>query len=127
MPPHNAPQPLILLAEDDDAVRRAVARLLQREGYRVLEAADAAQALEIDTADGPPDLLLSDIVMPRMSGVQLAAHLEERHPGLPVLFMSGYAPEADLQARLDKPRAGFIGKPFTAADLASAVRAALAS
>lgn len=111
----------ILLVEDEEAVRRSLTLLLRREGYAVLAAHDGAEALELAAghAEGL-DLLVTDMVMPRMSGREVAESLSTTRPGLKVLFMSGYN-ERDLEL----PSAQFIGKPFAIADLLQKVRQAL--
>ncbi len=114
----------ILVAEDEANVRELVCRALREEGHEVIEAEDGQRALDrADRADHPVELLVTDVVMPRLSGTELAARLGERWPGLPVLFMSGYASEAD------QPEGGsaqHLQKPFTKSALLAAVRASLA-
>jgi hypothetical protein len=133
--PHAAGSPVarsdretILLAEDDDVVRDVVRETLERRGYVVLDGGDAPQALALAAGHrGRIDLLLSDVSMPGMNGVELAERLREQRPGLPVLLMSG-APETDVIGHLaSQPGVGFIAKPITSAALLDAVRAAIAA
>jgi two-component system, cell cycle sensor histidine kinase and response regulator CckA len=116
----------ILLVEDEPAVRRAARAILKRLGYDVLEARDAAEALALakDRAE-PLDLLLTDLVMPGMSGHELAKALSKLRPGLTVLFMSGYAANEALRNDVLDARVAFLQKPFTADTLAARVRAVL--
>ena len=117
---------LILLVDDEPLIRRSVGRILRGRGYTVVEAGDAQEALQIDEhASKPPALLLTDVVMPRMSGVALAAQMEARHPGLPVVFISGFTPEGELQARLTHPGAAFLPKPFDTAELVATIEVAI--
>ena len=81
---------VVLVVEDEDAVRAVTVRLLRRNGYSVVEAAAASDAIVLATTRHI-DLLLTDVVMPKMGGRELADLLLLEHPGLPVLFMSGYA------------------------------------
>jgi two-component system cell cycle sensor histidine kinase/response regulator CckA len=115
----------IILCEDEPAVRDLVAAVLGRSGYSVLAARTPAEALLL-VADrsAPADLLLTDVVMPLMSGPDLARRARSIRPGLRVLLMSGYARESlDREALgLD---AGFLAKPFTPGRLAAAVRSVL--
>jgi hypothetical protein len=116
----------ILLVEDEAPVQSFATRVLGQLGYRVLVAGDGQEALELQASHaGRIDLLLSDVIMPRVSGGELARELLRRIPGLPIVFFSGYAPDASLSSHL--PAEGFtlIAKPFTAEELARAVRAAL--
>ncbi|RME72982.1 MAG: PAS domain S-box protein [Planctomycetota bacterium] len=103
----------LLLVEDDDLVRMLVLRLLRRGGYEVLEASNAGEALLIcEQHRGPIHLLLTDVVMPRMSGPELAGRLARLRPELRVLFMSGY-PASESSGM---PRQGsfeYLAKPFT--------------
>jgi two-component system cell cycle sensor histidine kinase/response regulator CckA len=115
----------ILVVEDDDQVRGIVCRILRLHGYRVLEAGGGEQALELAGREpGEIDLLLSDVVMPGMSGVELADHLRRAQPGVRVLHMSGYTSGiAGPDPRATLPE--LIEKPFTAAELLARVRSLL--
>ncbi len=118
----------VLVVEDQKAVRRLTGMILRAHGYRVLEAADGAEALAIATAPAAPiDLLLTDVVMPGMDGQALSERLRESHPRLPVILMSGYA--EDVVAHRSKVAGGvaYLQKPFRPADLAAKVRAMLDS
>ncbi|HEX3273263.1 MAG TPA: ATP-binding protein [Gemmatimonadales bacterium] len=118
----------VLVAEDEEAVRHLVCRVLRAKGYRVLDAAnaEAALALAATTAD-PIDLLVTDMVMPGLGGTELAAQLLTRRPGLRVLFMTGYAPEAIESGGQLADAGGLLEKPFSAEDLARKVREVLAA
>ena len=113
----------VLVAEDDEAVRRLVQDVLEGAGYRVLAAGtgEAALALAADHA-GPVDLLVSDVVMPGMRGPELAARLAEARPGVPVVLMSGYA-DRDLRIGAETPV--FLAKPFTPGALLEGVATVL--
>jgi PAS domain S-box-containing protein len=115
----------ILVAEDEDAVRLFVERVLSAAGYRVLTAAHGAAA--IATARSLPglDLLVTDVVMPGMSGVELATQLTSARPGLHVIYASGYSEEAALRDALGDDRGPYLSKPFSAESLLAAVRDAL--
>ncbi len=115
----------ILLVEDEDAVRSLVLRLLTDLGYTVLEARTGREALELAECSGAIHLLLTDTVMPEMSGPELVARLLESRPRLPVVHMSGYAEDAVGRFGEFPASSHFLPKPFTAAQLAAAVRAAL--
>jgi two-component system, cell cycle sensor histidine kinase and response regulator CckA len=118
----------ILLVEDEAAVRRLAVRILQRHGYRVIEAANGGEAIRLArTADAPIDLLLTDMVMPGIGGRELAGLLAAERPGLRVLFMSGYTEEAIMKHGVVVRGAGFIEKPFSPALLARRVRQILAA
>jgi PAS domain S-box-containing protein len=113
----------ILVVEDEDAIRQLVERILAKNGFATLGASRGHQALTI--ADQRRcDLLLTDVVMPEMSGPRLAELMRERHPGVPVLFMSGYT-DGLLATRGDVGGTELIQKPFTASDLLHKVDAAL--
>jgi two-component system cell cycle sensor histidine kinase/response regulator CckA len=114
----------VLLVEDSPSVRLLVCGMLQDGGYRVLEAGDGDEALRVAARDAP-DLLLTDVVMPGMSGGELAEALRRSLPDLPVIFASGYGADAiERPASLER-RVGFVEKPFTDAMLLEAVRAML--
>ena len=112
----------ILLAEDDDALRQLVARILRAAGYKVLEAADGEAALTCSANHGRVDLLVTDMVMPKLDGVALATALCARDVHLPVLYMSGY-PDGVIRKRSELgPEASWIAKPFAATALLEQVR-----
>jgi PAS domain S-box-containing protein len=116
----------ILLAEDDDLVRPLARELLVKLGYRVLDAADAAGALALGRGHpGDIDLLVSDVVLPGQSGLQLARQLAADRPRMKVLYMSGYTDEAIVRHGLLDPGTNFLQKPFTPAGLARKVREVL--
>ena len=117
----------ILLVEDDAAVRGFVAQGLKSHGYAVSEAATPDQALRFPEQGNPgPELLLTDIVMPGMSGRELARQLRARYPRIGVVYMSGYTEDVALQEGRIEPGAGFIAKPFVMIDLLSRIRKTLA-
>jgi len=112
----------VMLVEDDEAVRVLVARLLKGQGVVVYEARDAAGALRLQEqlqirADPLPEILLTDVVMPQASGPQLARTLRGRQPGLPVVFMSGYADDNLEPEDLSGDATWFLQKPFSTQDL----------
>ena len=111
----------ILLVEDDAAVRAVSARALAAHGYRVVEAPDGWQALRIADEEPAIALVISDVVMPVMDGWELARALEDRHPRLPVLMVSGYAPRPEAGEGL-RGRPALLAKPFTPEQLAARVR-----
>jgi two-component system, cell cycle sensor histidine kinase and response regulator CckA len=112
----------ILLVEDVDGVRDLVRDMLTEWGYAVLEASNGEEALaRAAKHDGPIHLLLTDIVMPKMGGLDLARRLGEARPGLRVLYMSGYADHAGLPVE-PAPGTGFLAKPVKAGVLAHTVR-----
>ena len=118
----------ILLVEDEEAVRRLSARILERAGYTVLDANGPEAATEIwSRRAAEVDLLLTDVVMPGRSGVRLWQELSRSRPGLPVIYMSGYAGEAvsDRGGVLDP--GALLQKPFSGAELLRTVRVALPS
>ena len=116
----------ILLVEDEAMVRAVAERALARQGYTVLVAENGDAALELVDANGRPDLLVSDVVMPGMDGPTVARHIRERYPDLPILFMSGYA-EEQLRRSIDLDLVAFLPKPFSVQQLAEAARDALAA
>jgi DNA-binding NtrC family response regulator len=113
----------VLYVEDEPAVRRIGIQILVEQGYRMLDAADAAQALELAASHpGPIHLLITDLVMPRVSGIELARRLVERRPDLRVLYTSGYSDHTAIQQGMLEPNVAFLQKPFTIAALARKVR-----
>jgi two-component system cell cycle sensor histidine kinase/response regulator CckA len=122
IPPDRA---VILLVEDNDAVRRLTKRALERQGHTVIAAVDGRSALEVVDRGTEIDLLLSDVVMPALGGHELAHRLRRRLPGLKVVLTSGYS-EAALRGEVRTVSDAFLVKPFTPEDLSKAVREALA-
>ena len=116
----------VLLVEDEDAVRSLAEVVLARNGYQVIAARTAADAIAIaSTAGRKFDMLVTDVMMPNMSGPQLVRRLRELRPGLSVLFMSGYTANSIVDQGLLEPGAPFLSKPFTPTSLALAVRSVL--
>jgi len=116
----------ILLIEDDDALREMVERLLKKEGYRVLTAGDGAQAADVVAREkATVDLLLADILLPGLSGPEVARELRAQNPNLKVIFASGSHSDNVLHTidLVDRPT--FLSKPYEPKALLASVRAAL--
>jgi DNA-binding NtrC family response regulator len=112
----------VLVVDDESAVRRFAVRVLQREGYTVMEATDGAEALSLVRAEGASvEVVVSDIVMPRLNGVELMQALSVSHPGLPVILMSGYATAALSELGISAP-CSILTKPFPADRLLAEVQ-----
>jgi signal transduction histidine kinase len=111
----------VLVVEDEEIVRQLVRKILQRLGYRVLVVGTPQEALDIPDTDRV-DLLISDVVLPHMSGRAVAEQLRARRPGLRVLYMSGYTDDAIVHRGVLDPNTPFIQKPFTPDALAQRVR-----
>jgi two-component system, cell cycle sensor histidine kinase and response regulator CckA len=106
--------PTVLLVEDEPALRELAAMILEGEGYLVIQASDGGDAVTVaDRYRGPIDLLLTDVVMPRMSGPELAQRLRSLRPGLEVLYMSGYNDSRLLARGLEEQSVNLLSKPFT--------------
>jgi signal transduction histidine kinase len=113
----------ILVVEDDKAVRGLTTRVLERQGYTVISADGASAALAAcEALPRPPDLVLTDVVMPGTSGRGLAETLARRYPGLKVVFLSGYTADAVLRHGIAQDRVAFLAKPYTAESLGRFVR-----
>ena len=118
---------LVLVVEDEPAIRELVRRTLERAGLVVIEAENGRQALDIFALGGaPPKLVITDIIMPQLSGRELSDAMADMHPNLPVLFMSGYTGDDVLARSLLPETAQFIQKPFVPEELLSRVRGMLA-
>ena len=116
----------ILLVEDDAAVRTLSRRVLQAQGYRMLVGVDGNDALrEADGHAGPIHLMVTDVIMPGLSGRELSDALRRRNPSLRVLYVSGYTDDAVLRRGVETEGVDFLPKPFTPADLARKVREVL--
>ena len=122
-PEADAQSRTVLVVEDEAALRQSIGRLLQKEGYQVLEAPNGATALEIldHEAGKAISLVLTDLRMPVMDGRQLASALARRHPSLPIIFMSGFTAQL-MDLRLVSPHLSFLAKPFKDQDLLAAIR-----
>ena len=117
----------ILLVEDDPVVRHVVRLLLELEGDTVLEAKDGEEALTLATAyEGTLDLLLTDVMMPGLSGAEVCEKVRHGRPGLPTLFISGFYPEAVFPEQKLPDASAFLAKPFMPEELMEAVDALLA-
>jgi two-component system, cell cycle sensor histidine kinase and response regulator CckA len=113
----------VLLVEDEEGVRSTVRLALATNGYTVLEAEDAKKALEIsEQHDGPIHLLITDVVMPKISGRQLADQMQGPRPGMKVLYVSGYTDDAIIRHGVLQAGVAFLQKPFTPTALARKVR-----
>jgi two-component system cell cycle sensor histidine kinase/response regulator CckA len=118
----------VLLIEDESAVRLIACRILERQGYVVLLAASGPEALDASRAyDAKIDLVISDAVMPGMTGAEVVRRLQEERPGLKALFMSGYTDDEILRRGILSSATAFIQKPFTVQDFSRAAREALDS
>ncbi len=116
----------ILLVEDEDLVRQIARRILQSHGYTVLEARDGNEALQIyERHEGHIHLMLTDLVMPGLGGLELAHRLASRYPGMRVLFMSGYADNGIMDKDMQDQGLVYLQKPFEAHALTRKVREAL--
>jgi signal transduction histidine kinase len=118
----------ILLVEDAEIVRLFVATTLEGYGYHVLAAAGGTEAIELaEHADGPIDLLMTDVVMPWMNGRELVERLAPDHPKMKVLYTSGYPSDTIVREGISEAGAAFIEKPYLPVDLAGKVREVLSA
>jgi len=116
----------ILVVEDDDPLRALTAELLRGAGYTVLEASHGRAAVEVAKQHhNPIDLVLTDVVMPGMSGGDLIIHLRSLQPRLAILFMSGYASDLIVGTGIPEPERSVVHKPFTRKTLLTKVRSVL--
>jgi CheY-like chemotaxis protein len=117
----------ILLVEDDDALRQFVARVLRNAGYYVVEAGNGEDALEAPESHGRIDLLITDVVMPKLGGVELARRLCARDPQLRVVYISGYSEATLKKQNALGPEAAWLTKPFTCSQLLQEARSGLST
>jgi two-component system cell cycle sensor histidine kinase/response regulator CckA len=114
---------VVLLVEDEEAVRRGGKRMLETRGYTVHEAGSGVEALEImEELDGAVDIVVSDVVMPEMDGPTLLRELRKGYPDMKFIFVSGYAEDAFARNLPADAKFGFLPKPFSLKQLAEAVR-----
>lgn len=115
----------ILVVEDAEAIRGMVCAMLAQQGYQCLEASDGMDALRLlNENSGPVHLVLTDVVMPKMTGVDLGKCLVRLRPELPIIFMSGYSDDPMVR-NFERMPPIFLAKPFIAATLLEKVRQAL--
>jgi CheY-like chemotaxis protein len=112
----------VLVVEDQEGVRELAKRLLERQGYTALVAADASEALRLFEQNPSIDVLLTDVVMPGASGPDLTKQLMEQRPALKVIYMSGYTEDAIVHHGVLKPGIAFLHKPFTSEILGRKIR-----
>jgi two-component system, cell cycle response regulator CpdR len=118
----------ILIADDEDSMRQLVARAIAMDGHETVTAQDGAEALEIlARADGRFDLLLTDIQMPVMDGIALALSVARDFPDLTILLMTGFADQRERASNLNALVHDVVTKPFSVADIRTAVADALAA
>jgi DNA-binding NtrC family response regulator len=116
----------ILIAEDEESIRRLVARALTQDGHDIMTANDGAEALDVLSREGGAfELLLSDIRMPGMDGIALAVAATRKHPTLTILLMTGYADQRERANDLEAIVHDVVPKPFTLATIRAAVSEAL--
>jgi CheY-like chemotaxis protein len=124
--PSATTQGVVLLVEDQSEVRKVVRRVLQLQGFTVLEASEGREALQLSNdRSGPIDLLVTDVIMPHMSGRELADQLTVLRPTMKVLFLSGYTDDAMIRHGVLEGDRAFLQKPFTPEALAEKVREVL--
>jgi CheY-like chemotaxis protein len=114
----------ILVVDDAEAIRKMVCAMLSQNGYNCIEASDGVEAIRLLEATDPVHLVLTDVVMPKMSGADLARHLSSIRPDLRIVFMSGYTEDPAVRG-VERTSAIFLPKPFTASALTEKVRQAL--
>ena len=118
----------VLIVDDEESMRLLVARALAMDGHNITTASDGAEALEIlGGTDGPFDLMLTDIQMPVMDGIALALSAARDFPEVTILLMTGYAEQRERASGLNAIAHDVISKPFSVADIRTAVADALAS
>jgi CheY-like chemotaxis protein len=130
VPPHPRADPAptgatVLVVDDEPGVRDIVARSLRRGGFRAMEAGNGGEALALVEREGPPELVVTDLMMPGIGGVELARQLRARWPALPIIFMSGYSAETLDLRNPSGFEGGLLEKPFAPDDLVAKVTAAL--
>jgi len=126
--PETEPMARVLIADDEDSMRKLVARAITLDGHEAIAAQDGAEALEILVREeGGFDLLLTDIQMPVMDGIALALSAARDFPQMTILLMTGFAEQRERASNLDAIVYDVITKPFSVADIRTAVADALAA
>jgi two-component system, cell cycle sensor histidine kinase and response regulator CckA len=126
LPPAARGNETILLVEDEEGVRRFVRQILEMQGYRVLEASDGLEGIRVsEKHPGPVDLIVTDVIMPRKNGRELAQQVMRDRPGIKVIFMSGYTDDFIVREGLIEADTNFIQKPFAPSALNRLIRATL--
>lgn len=124
IPEYPGRRPVVLVADDDSQIRKLIIALLQEDGHQVLSAADGLEALEISReSPGPIDLVITDVEMPRLNGIELCTHLLEERLGIKLLVMSGAETSATVA---EEAEFAFLPKPLDILALRAKVRAILA-
>jgi CheY-like chemotaxis protein len=127
-PPRSVDFETVLVCDDDEGVRKLLLDVLEFRAYTILEAKNGRHALEVaERHRGPIHLLITDVVMPELGGVELATELRKAHPDIAVLYLSGYTEEPQQLSVPLGPRTRFLAKPFLPNDLTSAVFSMLAT
>ena len=108
---------VVLLVDDDKTTLMVLSKMLQGQGYRVLSASDGEQALTLAAQQQRLDLLITDVVMPKLNGTELAKRLRVNRPNIPILFISGLMGEGSLAGK--QANSGFLAKPVTQEGLAA--------
>ena len=123
----NDEREIVLVVDDEATIRRFAARVLAEHGFEVHQATDGAEALDlVQGADNRIDVVVSDIVMPRLNGVELMRQLAMVRPQLPVILMSGYAGPQLAERGIEAP-CSILAKPFSAETLVAEVRRCIGS
>lgn len=117
----STPQPVVFVVDDEAAVRRVARRILETEGYRVIEATNGAEAVKLLTEDMAVDLLMADLDMPELTGEEMARQLRAKRPDLKVLYVTGNIDRLFTERPVLWEGEAFLEKPFTAEGLLEAV------
>ncbi len=112
----------VLVVDDEDAIRNLVCEILKSQGYRVLSASNAEEALRLADASTPIDLLLTDVTLPGINGIDLSQRLTDSRPGLKTLVMSGWMDIVNDEMNAKNLQIAVVHKPFTVGALMDAVR-----
>ncbi len=120
----NTPNPLVLVADDDEDILQLVAFRLERAGYRIVTASDGEQALQI-ALDQHPDLAVLDVMMPRLTGLEVTERLRAEGKRMPIVLLTARVQEADIARGFEAGADDYIKKPFSPQELRARVQAIL--